>query len=102
MERVVCSGDNVYNAKFRMLLVIALYETHLVVAIILAISSLLAERSDTFVGTQISCFNLSQINALSKSLGEYMTGSEITRLLMQCGIQDTSGESTKWNCFTIW
>ena len=48
------------------------------------------------MGTQIACFNLSQINALSKSLGEYMTGSEITRLLMQCGIQDTSGESTKW------
>ncbi len=48
------------------------------------------------MGTQIACFNLSQINALSKSLGEYMTGSEITRLLTQCGIQDTSGESTKW------
>ena len=48
------------------------------------------------MGTQIACFNLSQINALSKSLGEYMKGSDITRLLMQCGIQDTSGESTKW------
>ncbi len=45
---------------------------------------------------QASCFNLGHINALSKTLGEYMTGSEITRLFVQCGIQDTSGESTKW------
>ena len=45
---------------------------------------------------QITCFDLSQITALSKALGEYMTGSEITRLLAQCSISDTSNESTKW------
>lgn len=48
------------------------------------------------MGAQIAHFNLNQINALSKSLGENMTGSEITRFLMQCGIQDTSEESTEW------
>ena len=39
---------------------------------------------------------LSHMTALSQVLGNYMTGSEITKLLHQCRIIDNSGESTKW------
>ena len=45
---------------------------------------------------QAPCFNRGQIEALSKVIGNYMTGSEITKLMYQCGIRDTSGQSTKW------
>lgn len=45
---------------------------------------------------QAHCFNRGQIEALSKAIGNYMTGSEITKLLYQCGIDDNSGQSTKW------
>ncbi len=48
------------------------------------------------MGKQAPCFNRGQIEALSKVIGDYMTGSEITKLLYQCGISDTSGLSTKW------
>ena len=42
------------------------------------------------------CFNRGQIEALSKALSDYMTGSEISKLLCQCGIEDNSNQSTKW------
>jgi len=45
---------------------------------------------------QADCFNRSQIEALSKVLGEYMTGSEISKIFCQCKIDDNSGQSTKW------
>lgn len=45
---------------------------------------------------QAPCFNRGQIEALSKVVGSYMTGSEITKLLYQCSIDDNSGQSTKW------
>ena len=45
---------------------------------------------------QVRCFNRGQIEALSKALGDYMTGSEITKLLCQCEIEDNSNQSTKW------
>lgn len=45
---------------------------------------------------QAQCFNRGQIEALSKVLGDYMTGSEISKLLCQCGIDDNSNQSTKW------
>ncbi len=45
---------------------------------------------------QAPCFNRGQIEALSKVVGDYMTGSEIAKLLGQCGIKDNSGQSTKW------
>jgi len=44
------------------------------------------------------------IDVLSKLLGEYGTGSDITRILKSQGLVDRSGESTKWrrlyNVFT--
>lgn len=42
------------------------------------------------------CFNRGQVEALSKALGDYMTGSQISKLLCQCGIEDNSNQSTKW------
>lgn len=45
---------------------------------------------------QAPCLNRGQIEALSKVVGNYMSGSEITKLLYQCGIKDNSGQSTKW------
>ncbi len=36
------------------------------------------------------------LEALAKSLGECATGAEITRILGQQGLSDSSGESTKW------
>lgn len=39
---------------------------------------------------------LGHMTALSQALGDHMTGSEITKLLHQCGISDNSGQSTKW------
>lgn len=45
---------------------------------------------------QAQCFNRGQIEALSKVLGNYMTGSEISKLLCQCGIDNNSNQSTKW------
>ncbi|MGE5597928.1 MAG: TIGR02391 family protein [Bacteroidota bacterium] len=37
-----------------------------------------------------------QIEALAQFLGECGTGSEISRVLRNCGLVDASGESTKW------
>ncbi|RPF47327.1 uncharacterized protein (TIGR02391 family) [Hydrogenoanaerobacterium saccharovorans] len=45
---------------------------------------------------QAQCFNRGQVEALSKALGNYMTGSEISKLLCQCGIDDNSNQTTKW------
>ena len=38
----------------------------------------------------------SSIEQLARQLGECGTGSEITRVLKSCGLDDNSGESTKW------
>lgn len=52
---------------------------------------------------QAPCFNLGQIESLSKVISNYITGSEITKMLSHCCISDNSGESTKWrrleSCF---
>jgi len=36
------------------------------------------------------------IDRLSRTLGDAIVGSDITRMFDACGITDTSGESTKW------
>ncbi len=36
------------------------------------------------------------LDAISRTLGDAMIGSDITRVLRSCGLHDTSGESTKW------
>jgi len=36
------------------------------------------------------------IDQLSRTLGDALFGSDITRIFNACGIADTSGESTKW------
>lgn len=42
------------------------------------------------------CFNETRLEQIARMLGEEVTGSELTRIFERCGIQDTSGESTKW------
>lgn len=37
-----------------------------------------------------------QIERISRTLGEYMTGSDLTRIFEYIHIEDTSNESTKW------
>jgi uncharacterized protein (TIGR02391 family) len=37
-----------------------------------------------------------QIEEVSKVLGEYLSGSDISRHFVDMGVEDTSGESTKW------
>ncbi len=44
----------------------------------------------------IPVFEESHIESLSKVLGECGSGTDISRFLNLCGIEDTSGESTKW------
>jgi uncharacterized protein (TIGR02391 family) len=44
----------------------------------------------------IPSFSVGQIEALSKLLGECGTGSDITRVLDDRGLEDRSGLSTKW------
>ena len=44
----------------------------------------------------IPVFEESHIESLSKVLGECGSGTDISRFLDMCGIEDTSGESTKW------
>jgi uncharacterized protein (TIGR02391 family) len=41
-------------------------------------------------------FNETRLEQIARMLGEEVTGSELTRIFERCGIQDTSGESTKW------
>jgi len=45
---------------------------------------------------QLSLFNEGTIEALARVLGECGTGSDISRVLNYCGLDDNSGESTKW------
>ena len=44
----------------------------------------------------IPVFHESQIESLSKALGECGSGTDISRFFATCEIEDTSGESTKW------
>lgn len=44
----------------------------------------------------ISCFPEGQIEALARLLGECGSGTDITRVLRDRGLEDNSGESTKW------
>ncbi len=46
--------------------------------------------------TAIACFSEGQTEALAKVLGECGSGSDISRVLRDRGLQDNSGESTKW------
>jgi len=42
------------------------------------------------------CLSETRLEKIARMLGEELTGSELTRIFERCGIQDTSGESTKW------
>lgn len=42
------------------------------------------------------CFNETRLEQIARILGEEVTGSELNLILGRCGVQDTSGESTKW------
>lgn len=57
------------------------------------------------MGEKIRKFSSSEIEVLSKILGECMTGSQMNVLLNECSIEDTSNESTKWkrlyHCFVV-
>ena len=44
----------------------------------------------------IASLSEGQIEALAKVLGDCGTGSDISRVLQACGLEDKSGESTKW------
>ncbi|MBI4965018.1 MAG: TIGR02391 family protein [Desulfomonile tiedjei] len=41
-------------------------------------------------------FNGNHMEALAQVLGEEVTGSTLTNIFRACGIEDTSGQSTKW------
>jgi uncharacterized protein (TIGR02391 family) len=41
-------------------------------------------------------FNDASLDALSRTLGEALVGSDMTRMFRACHVTDTSGESTKW------
>jgi uncharacterized protein (TIGR02391 family) len=45
---------------------------------------------------KVPSFTAGQLEALSRELGEAMTGSQMDRLLPAAGIADTSQQSTKW------
>lgn len=47
-------------------------------------------------GKVIRKMSNSELEALSRALGDGCTGSGLTTLLNNCGIRDNSGESTKW------
>lgn len=42
------------------------------------------------------CFNETRLEQIARMLGEEVTGSELDRVFERCGVDDTSGESTKW------
>ena len=44
----------------------------------------------------VPSFSDGQIEQLAHALGDCGTGSDITRFLQGCGLEDNSGESTKW------
>ena len=44
----------------------------------------------------VPSFSEGQIEPLARLLGECGTGSDITRVLNDCGLEDRSGQSTKW------
>lgn len=46
--------------------------------------------------TSVNSFSGGQIESLARALGEAGTGSDLTRFFMNLGIEDHSGESTKW------
>lgn len=46
--------------------------------------------------TSVPVFAQGQIKALAQLLGEYGTGDDITRVFRDRGVNDASGESTKW------
>jgi conserved hypothetical protein TIGR02391 len=50
---------------------------------------------------RVPSFSKEQVEALAKALGGFRSGSEITRALDNCGLEDKSGESTKW-CRLLW
>lgn len=46
--------------------------------------------------SKIDCMSEGQIEGLAKVLGECGSGSDITRVLTNCGLSDNSRQSTKW------
>lgn len=44
----------------------------------------------------VPCFPEGQVEALAKLLGQCGSGTDISRVLDGCGLEDKSGESTKW------
>lgn len=46
--------------------------------------------------SKVACFTEGQIESLARVLGDSGTGSDITRLLSDRGLDDNSGQSTKW------
>lgn len=42
------------------------------------------------------CFNETRLEQIARMQGEEVTGSELNRVFERCGVEDTSGESTKW------
>lgn len=44
----------------------------------------------------LPCFNETRLEQIARMLGEEVTGSELNRIFERCGVEDTSGESTKW------
>lgn len=54
------------------------------------------DYEESHIMSIVPAFQDSVIESLAVLLGECGTGSEITRVLDSCGINDCSGESTKW------
>ena len=46
---------------------------------------------------KVPCFPEGQVEALARALGECGSGTDISRVLQDCGRADDSGESTKWS-----
>ena len=44
----------------------------------------------------VPSFSEGQVEALAKQVGDCGSGSDITRVLANCGLSDHSGQSTKW------
>jgi uncharacterized protein (TIGR02391 family) len=53
-------------------------------------------------GEIIKKFTENQIEAISKVIGDYNSGSEISRLLSQVGIDDENTNTTKWRRVDFW
>ena len=39
----------------------------------------------------------SEVEVLARIIADTMTGSQMNEIFQECGVQDVSNESTKWN-----